>query len=553
MCPIDTDILESMTRGRRSSEHTPTVPLRDAVYSCILWTRFLARQSSDGSYPVGVSSNADPGSRDADVIVVGAGAAGGAAFLEVAAAGGAVIGVDQLPSFGGTAIVSGGGCCVPGTPLQEARGIDDSPGLALHDLVEAGGGEADETWGEFYFQRARAEVHDWLVAQGVRFVDLRAQEDNTVPRWHLPAGNGRGLMDALWSSITARGLADRWQWSTRVTDLIVEDGRVAGIRATADGRASELRSAAVVMATGGFAGDLARVREHAEHLRTVERLLVGGGAGALGLGHRILAEHGAALTHLEQVWVYPTATPDYRDASGSRGLVVRGIEGAIWVNRQGRRFHDESRSGPGTATPALLAQEPPMCWAILDRPMALGMRVADPAFRVDPGTAPNRIDGLLAASPHIHIAATPEDLARSAGIDDETLAATIRRWNDLVDSGAPFDPETGRSLTGLRPLTGQPLYAIQFLPLVRKCLGGVRTDLRCRVLTASGEPIAGLFAAGELAGFGGGGLSGRRALEGIMIGASLFGGRVAGAWAAHAAGFGSAARFGGTATGSTSA
>ena len=65
---------------------------------------------------------------------------------------------------------------------------------------------------------------------------------------------------------------------------------------------------------------------------------------------------------------------------------------------------------------------------------------------------------------------------------------------------------------------------------------GVRTDLHGRVLTAGAAPIAGLYAAGELAGFGGGHLAGRRALEGIMIGGSLFSGRVAGGWAAHEAG-----------------
>jgi predicted oxidoreductase len=498
-----------------------------------------------------VSSNlanlADPGLPAADVVVVGAGAAGAAAFLEAAAAGGSVIGVDQLASFGGTTAVSGGGCCIAGTPLQAARGIDDSAELALRDLVEAGQGEADEAWGRFYFEHARADVHDWLVAQGVRFVDLRAQELNTVPRWHLPAGNGRGLIEALWSSVVAHGLVDRWQWSTRVTDLIVEGGRVAGIRTVAGGRPSEVRARAVVMATGGFAGDLAQVLEHVVPLRTVDRLLVGGGPGALGLGHRILAEHGAALSHLEQVWAYATATPDHRDPDGMKGLVVRGIDGAIWVNRQGQRFHDESLSGPGSATPALLAQHPPTCWAILDRTTAHGMRVADPSFRVDAGSAADRIDELLASSPHIHTAETPEGLARSAGIDATGLEETIRRWNVLVESGAKVDPETGRSLAGSRPLTSRPLYAIQFLPLVRKCLGGVRTDLRCRVLAESGEPIPGLFAAGELAGFGGGGLSGRRALEGIMIGASLFGGRVAGAWAAHAAGHAPPAGFGATA------
>jgi succinate dehydrogenase/fumarate reductase flavoprotein subunit len=112
----------------------------------------------------------------------------------------------------------------------------------------------------------------------------------------------------------------------------------------------------------------------------------------------------------------------------------------------------------------------------------------------------------------------------------------MRDWDAGLASGAERDPLTGRPLAGVRPYGDPPLYAMQFFPLVRKNLGGVHTDRRGRVLDPAGRPIPGLFAAGELAGFGGGHLSGRRALEGIMIGGSIFGGRVAGAWAAQAAG-----------------
>jgi hypothetical protein len=72
--------------------------------------------------------------------------------------------------------------------------------------------------------------------------------------------------------------------------------------------------------------------------------------------------------------------------------------------------------------------------------------------------------------------------------------------------------------------------------MARKSLGGVRTDLRCQVLTADNAPVPGLFAAGELCGLAGGHLTGKCALEGMMLGGSLFSGRVAGAWAAHAVG-----------------
>jgi len=83
-----------------------------------------------------------------------------------------------------------------------------------------------------------------------------------------------------------------------------------------------------------------------------------------------------------------------------------------------------------------------------------------------------------------------------------------------------------------------PYYAVQLFPLARKNFGGVKTDLRCRVLNRHFEPIAGLYAAGEVAGMAGGHINGKAGLEGTMLGPAIFSGRVAGGWAAHEAGFG---------------
>src|SRR5687768_6644863 len=98
----------------------------------------------------------------ADVVVVGAGVAGAAAALEVHAAGCSFLLLDQLAEFGGTAMGSGGGCCLAGTRLQRSLGVVDSPQLAVRDLLEAGGDEADEAWARFYFGSAAGEVYDWL-------------------------------------------------------------------------------------------------------------------------------------------------------------------------------------------------------------------------------------------------------------------------------------------------------------------------------------------------------------------------------------------------------
>jgi predicted oxidoreductase len=472
-----------------------------------------------------------------DIVIVGAGAAGAAAALEIDDAGASFIGIDRLDAFGGTAATSGGGVCIGGTSTQRALGIEDSPALALADHLAAGDGEADDAWARFYFGHAEGDVHDWLLANGVEFVDVHGDEHSSVPRWHGPKGSGRGLMAALLEALRARGLADRWRFGSVVEELLTEDGRVVGVVARGPGgERVVIRAQAVIMATGGFAGNVEMVLRHSDALRGAERILIGGGVGATGSGHVLLEELGAGLGHLDNIWTYAFATPDPRDADGRRGLVIRGMDSAIWVNRGGHRFLDESRPGPGSATPVLLAQEGGTCWAILDRPMLARIRIADAAFRGDDTHRLAAIEALMSSSPSIAVADSPAELAALAGFDPEAFEATFHEWDVLLASGVDADPSTGRGLADVKPFGGPPYYAITFLPLARKTLGGVQTDLRGRVLTAAGDPIAGLFAAGELAGFGGGHLAGRRALEGIMIGGSLFSGRVAGAWAAHEAG-----------------
>ena len=87
----------------------------------------------------------------------------------------------------------------------------------------------------------------------------------------------------------------------------------------------------------------------------------------------------------------------------------------------------------------------------------------------------------------------------------------------------------------LDPAAG-PLIAVRLWILTRKTLGGLQTDLSGRVLTADGSPLGNVFAAGEVAGFGGGGMHGYRALEGTFLGGCLFSGRNAGRAAARAVG-----------------
>jgi predicted oxidoreductase len=170
--------------------------------------------------------------------------------------------------------------------------------------------------------------------------------------------------------------------------------------------------------------------------------------------------------------------------------------------------------------------------------MTANMVVADPYYRYGAQVARDRIQELLDSSPYIKKADTLAELARRMDVDEATFLATVERYNKALDQKLAREPEFGKPLEASKKFDTPPYYAIQLFPLARKNFGGVKTDIRCRVLDRHFEPIAGLYAAGEVAGMAGGHINGKAGLEGTMLGPSIFSGRVAGGWAAHEAGFG---------------
>ena len=186
----------------------------------------------------------------------------------------------------------------------------------------------------------------------------------------------------------------------------------------------------------------------------------------------------------------------------------------------------------------MLAQNPRHAWAIADRSMLGKMSVIDPWYQQGETTYRDRIEELLENSPFIHKADTLAELADKIEVDRDTFINTVERYNAAFTNGLDKEPEFGKPLGASKPFDTPPYYAIQMFPLARKNFGGVKTDIRCRVLDKHFEPINGLYAAGELAGMAGGHINGKAGLEGTMLGPSIFSGRVAGGWAAHEAGHG---------------
>jgi succinate dehydrogenase/fumarate reductase flavoprotein subunit len=360
----------------------------------------------------------------ADILVVGAGAAGATAAIDAATAGADVLVLEALPDFGGTAAASGGGICVAGSSLQAEHGLVDSPRLALEDWLTFGGPDADADWADLYLRSSSADLFDWLSGLGVEWTGVNGQEGNRVRRWHAPKGAGAGMMRAVEGH--ARSLPIRWEFGARVVDLIQAGGRVRGVVVEyADGTRAEFIAPAVLLASGGFNNNPDMVRTHSAARARGHRVLLGGGRGATGDGHALLQQLGAAFVNVDVIWMYPYGTPDPADPSGMRGLVLRGMDSDIWVNQRGERFHNESLRGGASGAAALLAQEPPMCWAIIDTSMARRVVVSDPAYQHQGAADREAIQGLLDTSPFIARGASPGDLAQSMGVDAAVLSSTL--------------------------------------------------------------------------------------------------------------------------------
>jgi len=443
------------------------------------------------------------------IIVVGAGAAGLAAAVEAAGAGARVVLIDRSTVFGGHAVDSDGGVAMVGTPLQQAVRLTDTPALAAEDLMTSGQ-DADEDWVRRYAERSRPDVYDWLTAMGVEFTGVIQLPGNRVARYHRTRDGGLGLVAAMYRNALALGVELRT--SEDVNDLIIDEGRVVGVRTRGirDGRDRMRRATAVILATGGFESDLERVRQNWPRGTTPpDRVLTGSGRNSRGDGIDLARQARAALHRMDHQWNIATGLPDPRNPDGERGLEAV-VPRSIWLNRLGRRFVDEN-AGVRVTYPAVLHQPGGYFLAVVDADGARALSIAAPDWG-DPGRIDREVlqNSLLVARGNDLRA-----LARAAGIPSARLRRAVAVLNA---SGGPFRIERA------------PFYAIRLFPLARTSLGGVAVDENAQVVNQDGDPVPGLYAAGEVTGYAG--INGRAALEGTLLGPSVLMGRIAGRSAA---------------------
>ena len=469
----------------------------------------------------------------ADLVIVGAGISGLAAALDAGRAGANVTVIDMWSVFGGHAVMSGGLVCLVDTPFQRVRNLADSPDLAIRDFLTRGE-DANPDWVRLYAHDSKREVYDWLDAVGVGWTHLfPLMPGNSVQRQHSAKGRGVGLVSPIYEECL-RWTNIAFVWNTRVTSLLIEGGQVRGVRGVGlrGGATNEFRSQAVVLATGGFESNLELVRQHwpttLPGLVGGVKVLVGSGINSLGTGLEVATEGGAALSRLDHQLFYSTGLVDPRDPSGKRGLNSFNAQ-SIWVNAQGRRFAQEFAGRiPDLSglVPVMMRQTGASYWSIFDARGRAAFFVSGSGW-----DDTNNVQREIFANPKmtqwVKQADSIAGLARDTGLPPDALAQSVRRWNKIIAAGEDTEWQRfGRSETN-RPqrIATPPFFAVKYFPLSRKSMGGVAVDLSCRVLDRRGQPIPNLYAVGELAGVGG--INGRAALEGTMLGPGLLMGRIA--------------------------
>ena len=416
---------------------------------------------------------------------------------------------------------------------------------------------------------------------------------NSVPRFHITWGTGPGVLEPFVARAREAEKAGRlaFLFRHRVNEIVTSGGTVTGVRGAMleasdveRGRKSsrtvtgdfELNAPVVIVASGGIGAnhDLVRANWPARLGAPPKRMITGVPDHVDGRMLGIAEQAGGHLINRDRMWHYVEGIRNWAPVWTDHAIRILPGPSSIWLDATGRRLPPPLY--PGFDTLATLAHlrntGHDHSWFVLTekiirKELALSGSEQNPdltgkSWRQVLGRATSGIPGPVRAFMEKGEDFIVErDLARlvermNALVGGEPLLAPDRIEREIrardMQLDNPFSKDaqivalrgarnylgdrlirTARPHKILDPANG-PLVAVRLNILTRKTLGGLETDLDSRVLGADGEPVSGLYAAGEAAGFGGGGMHGYAALEGTFLGGCIFSGRAAGRAAAKA-------------------
>lgn len=415
---------------------------------------------------------------------------------------------------------------------------------------------------------------------------------NSVPRFHLAWGTGPAVLTPFVRRVMAHVHAGRIQlrFRHRVTELVRDGDRVTGVTGEVleptDAQRGEpssravvgdfaLTAGALVLTSGGIGANHELVRKNwpGGYGAAPAEMLCGVPDSTDGLMLAVAERAGGRLINPDRMWHYPEGVINHSPIWSQHGIRVLAGPSPLWLDAHGHRLPTPLFPGFDSlgALRHITATGYGHSWFLLDQrtvgpefALSGSEQMADMTTKSVKLLLTTRAGGkvipevqafldkgvdFLVADTLTELVAKMNGLVGEDLIDAEALDRVVRLRDGQVHAELGKDPQiqavhNARRYFGdrtmrtvephemLDPEAG-PLVAVRLHIVTRKTLGGLETDLSARVLQADGEPVGGLFAAGEVAGFGGGGMHGYRALEGTFLGGCLFSGRTAGRAAAE--------------------
>ena len=456
--------------------------------------------------------------KEADIVIVGAGGAGLSAAIEATTDGAeSVIVIEKTAKTGGSLNFTSGSMSGAETVIQEVDGIEDTKESFIEDIMTNGDHKGNKELIEAFVEEDQATMN-WLYENGLkeRLVPDRATGKfnafapehrlYSIPRTVKPKPvDGEHYKAAAHEILDGMAFNEpkiQFDYNTEATQLLAnEKGQVLSVIAEADGKTIRYNaSKAVIMATGGFSGNSKMMGEYAKY---GSEYLAGGASTADGYGIYMMQEIGANIAEesLSYIPTFPMGL-EYQEGLGRIAPSYMWKYGGICVNQEGKRFVDETSDSVETRETTLEEQTNAIQYDIFTDKIIEDCENSEVMnvfwnFMYAPGKK---------LSQYVISAPTLEELAEKIGVPADALQETVDAYNASVD--AKETDEFGRAYTeeSLNPAynvcvnkidEGGNYYAIPLKALCVMTLGGVDINTNGQVLDTEGNIIPGLYAAGE--------------------------------------------------------
>ena len=435
---------------------------------------------------------------DTEIVIIGAGGAGMTAAIMAQQEGKDFVLLEKMPYAGGNTTKATGGMNAAETHYQKEQGIVDSKALFAADTMKGGHALNDpELVAEL--ANSSSDAIDWLDTIGAALPKISFSGGASVNRIHAPedgSGVGGFLVEHFSAKLEELGVSI--MYNTAATELLVDtEGKICGVKAEGQDANYTFNCKAVILATGGFG---ANEEMYTQYRPDLKGTVTTNAPGATGDGIIMAQALGADLVDIEQIQLHPTV-----EQSTSMLITesVRG-DGAILVNQKGERFTNELLTRDAVSA-AELEQEGQYAWIIFDQNLRDHLKAIEKYVKANLTKQGDTI----------------EALAGELEIDPATLAKTLSDWNEIVKNQR--DTQFGRSTGMNADLSTAPYYAIKVAPGIHHTMGGIKIDTKAQVINTEGQPIPGLFAAGEVTG----GVHGGNRLGGNAVADIVIFGRIA--------------------------